>query len=82
MSTGFSLLELLISPLGIAVAAVLFVCCLGLLVFGRSRLGPGQKALALLGLVLGAAVLLFFLWLAVMWGQPPAAAPVPAPAGQ
>jgi Ca2+/Na+ antiporter len=80
MSQSFGFIDLLVSPVFLNVVLVLFVLSLVLLILNRKKLSPTVRSFWIILLVLCALYLLFFLWAAVMWGQPPAAPPVPAPA--
>ena len=80
MSQNFGFADLLTSPIFMNVVLVLFVLSLVLLIVNQKKLSPTVRTFWIILLVLCALYLLFVLWLAVMWGQPPAAPPVPAPA--
>lgn len=79
MQQSYGLFDLLTQPVFMNAALVLFVLSLVLLILYRKKLSPAVRTFWTVLLVLSAIYLLFILWAAVMWGQPPAAPPVPAP---
>ena len=82
MQQSFGLFDLLTNPVFMNVILVLFVLSLVLLILNWKKLSSAVRIFWVVILLLCTLYLLFLLWSAVMWGQPPAAAPVPAPAGQ
>ena len=69
MYTGFSFIDMLVSEITMAVAAVVFLLCAFLLVFKRKKLVAGGKTLAVAALIITGVYLGFILFIVIMWGS-------------
>lgn len=81
MQQAFGLFDLLTSPVFMNAAIALLVLSLVLLVLNWKKLSSSVRVFWIVLLVLCALYLLFVLWAAVMWGQPPAPAAAAPPLG-
>ena len=77
MQQSFGFIDLLVSPVFAAAMVILFLGCLVFL-FRHKGASTQNKTPVVLLLVFSGLSLLFFVFWAVMWGQPPAAPPTPA----
>jgi len=80
MHQGFAVADFLNDPVLLFAVGLLLLVGLGLALLFRKKLTPVQKGVVIVFLVLAVLCLLLVGWLTAMWGQPPAAPPVPAPA--
>lgn len=80
MHQGFAAADFLNDPVLLFAVVLLLLVVLAFFFLFRKRPGPVWRVGIIVFLVLALCCLAFIVWLAVMWGQPPAAAPVPAPA--
>lgn len=79
MHHGFAAADFLNDPVLLFAAVLLLLAVFALFLLFRKKLSPLWKGGVIVFLVLAFCCLLLILWLAVMWGQPPAPAAPPAP---
>ena len=67
--SGFNFIELIVSKITMAAAAVVFLICVFLLIFKRKKLSAGGRTLVITAVVVTGIYLGFILYLTVMWGS-------------
>ena len=69
MSTGIVFSDILVSPITMVLAVIVFLLCCWLLLFKRKSISSGIKTLAVFGLVITVIYFAFIIWAVIGWGS-------------
>lgn len=68
MSTGIGFLDILVSPITMALAVIVFLLCCWLLLFKRKIISSGTKTLAVLSIIITGIYIAFIVWAVIGFG--------------
>ena len=69
MSSGLHFADILVSPVTMAVAVILFLLCAWLLLFRRKTITTPIKVLSALVLIVAILYIAFIIWMVIGFGQ-------------
>ena len=68
MSTGIGFLDILVSPITMVAAVIVFILCCWLLLFKRKTISSGTKTLAVFGIIITGIYIAFIVWAVIGFG--------------
>ena len=68
MSTGISFLDILVSPVTMVAAVIVFLLCCWLLLFKRKTISYSTKTLAVFGIIITGIYIAFIVWAVIGFG--------------
>ena len=68
MSTGIGFLDILVSPITMVAAVIVFILCCWLLLFKRKTISSGTKILAVFGIIITGIYIVFIVWAVIGFG--------------
>ena len=68
MSAGIGFLDILVSPVTMAAAVIVFILCCWLLLFKRKAISSGTKTMAVCGIIITGIYIAFIVWAVIGFG--------------
>lgn len=68
MSTGISFLDILVSPITMVIAVIVFLLLCWLFLFKRKTISSGTKAMAVCGIIITGIYIAFIVWAIIGFG--------------
>ena len=68
MSTGISFLDILVSPVTMVIAVIVFILCCWLFLFKRKTISSETKTLAVFGIIITGIYIAFIVWAVIGFG--------------
>ena len=68
MSTGIGFLDILVSPITMIAAVIVFLVCCWLFLFKRKTISSGTKTMAVCGIIITGIYIAFIVWAVIGFG--------------